>query len=131
MEEGLRDYVEDATLVRQKIAAVRLDIRALRETLPALKKQSWAGKLLVRVSGWMRDPDNQKVLKSGTEVARALLMNGAPLKQPRRSWPNWFQPQAPVQLQARRSQVWQPKAVTGTRPAQTDTAAGAVPAAGD
>jgi len=125
MEEGLREYVEDPTQVRNKVAAIRLDIRTLKETLPALKKQSWAGKLLVRVSSWMRDPDNQKVLKSGTDVARTLLLNGPPPKQrARRSWPNWFQPQqAAAQVQGTtntRGQVWEPKTLTGRRPSQIE-----------
>ncbi|HTT67034.1 MAG TPA: hypothetical protein VMF70_03305 [Gemmatimonadales bacterium] len=133
MEEGLRDQIEDLGLLKFKTIGIRQDIRTLKETLPSLKKQSWAGKLLVRVNGWMRDPDNQRVLKSGPEVARTLLLNGTPVKpRPRRSWPNWFQPQQQAVQGARpQPEVWDPPTLMGTRVKPPDTATGALPAAGD
>jgi len=136
MEEGLREFIDDASQLKLRTVGIRQDIRTLKETLPSLKKQSWAGKLLVRVSGWMRDPDNQRVLKSGSEVARTLLLSGPPPRpRARRSWPNWFQPQQPavqVQPTTSRSQVWEPKPLTGTpRASPTETARGvALPATG-
>ncbi|HXY39514.1 MAG TPA: hypothetical protein VEQ10_07590 [Vicinamibacteria bacterium] len=126
LEESLTEQVQDPSLLKLKMVGIRQDIRTLKETLPSLKKQSWAGKLLVRVCGWMRDPDHREVLKSGAEVARSLLLNASPPRlRPRRSWPNWFQPQqqaAPVL----KPQSWDPPTIAGPRVTPPGTPTGAI-----
>jgi hypothetical protein len=122
MEENLQAQVDDANLVKPKIAGIRQDVYTLKETLHSLKKHRWAGALLVRVCGWMREGANRQILRSGADVARALLVNASSARRPRRSWPNWLLQQAGLALEA---QAWDPVTSAGPSGTATDTAAGA------
>jgi len=93
MEENLQTQVGDPDLLKPKIAGIRQDVYTLKETLHSLKKHRWAGALLVRVCGWMREAENREVLRSGADVAKTLLLTGSAARRPRRSWPNWLKQQ--------------------------------------
>jgi hypothetical protein len=48
----------------------------LKETAEPLSKPHWLNALLGRTFNWLKDPANQKLLRSGAEVAHALLDEG-------------------------------------------------------
>jgi hypothetical protein len=46
----------------------------LKGTIESLSKPNWANALAARMFGWMKDPANQKLLISGANVAKELLL---------------------------------------------------------
>ena len=125
MEENLNERIQDPNLLNPRITGIRRDVYMLKETLRSLKKHSWAGKLLVRVCGWMRDPDNREILKSGADVAKTLLLNASPVR-PRRSWPNWFQPQQQTASVHLKPPAWESVTSVGSRVTPPGTTASAI-----
>ncbi len=71
-EQSAKDKEELA----QKVEAIKADIGTLKHSLNTHKKKSWIGSLSVRFLKWTKDPQNKELLKSGVDLAKALLTNG-------------------------------------------------------
>jgi hypothetical protein len=80
LERRMAEHIHSSAANKQeeeaKLTNVHAEIQVLKETLATHSKRGWAGKALVRVHAWLKDPDNQNLLKSSAEVARILLPPG-------------------------------------------------------
>lgn len=76
LRENIEKHAKDQEEAKRQISELRTDFEILRQTLDGLNKKGWAGTLLVRVSRWVKNPQNRELLKSGAEVAKVLLTDG-------------------------------------------------------
>jgi hypothetical protein len=72
--ENLKNTVTDQTELKTKLQNLESDMNALKEKLASHKKRGWAGAVAVRVLEWAKDPINRKVLTSGAEITKDLLL---------------------------------------------------------
>ena len=73
---NLSEHTQDKAQLAEKLKALTSDVAMLRENISLLTKQNWATALIARTFGWLKDPANQKLLKSGADVVHALLEDG-------------------------------------------------------
>ena len=52
------------------------DVEMLKDNIGNFTKQNWVSALCVRAFGWLKDPVNQTLLRSGAEVVHTLLEDG-------------------------------------------------------
>lgn len=78
LQENIEKHAKDQEEAKRQISELRVDFEVLRQTVDGLNKKGWAGTLLVRVSRWVKNPENRELLKSGAEVAKAFLTDGTP-----------------------------------------------------
>jgi hypothetical protein len=71
---NLANTVEDQAQVQSKVEVIISDISLLKENVAILNKQGWAKSFVTRTFEWLKDPTNRKVLTSGAEVAKELLL---------------------------------------------------------
>lgn len=78
LEEQLANTIlartESEEQQEHELAQLRQEIATLKNTVEALNKSNWVKSLMVRAFGWLKDPENRKVLKSGAELAKDLLL---------------------------------------------------------
>jgi hypothetical protein len=72
--ENLTVSIEDQFELMQKTQVITKDMETLKNNITALDKRGWTTSLLVRSLGWLKDPVNRKVLTSGAQVAKDLLL---------------------------------------------------------
>lgn len=81
LEEKMRQNLEQSAGekkdIERRIAAIHADIEALKQSADALKKRGWVRSLVVRATNWAKDPENQRLVKSGAELAKILLPDGS------------------------------------------------------
>jgi len=80
LAKNLEENTENKDELAKKIKELTADVQMLRDNLSALTKQNWAVALCTRAFGWLKDPSNQKLLKSGAEVVHIFLEDGKPHK---------------------------------------------------
>jgi hypothetical protein len=51
-------------------------LSVLKENINVLNKRGWAKSFVTRTFEWAKDPNNARLLKSGVEIARNLLLPG-------------------------------------------------------
>jgi len=61
-----------------KIKTIEADMIVLKDNMQVLNKGGWAKSFVIRAYEWSKDPLNRKLLKSGVEVAKELLVPGDP-----------------------------------------------------
>ena len=71
--EKLRNDAESNGHLEAQIENLRQDVEVLKSKLELLKKPGWMKAMAVRVTSWMSDKDNQKLLKTGADIAKILL----------------------------------------------------------
>jgi hypothetical protein len=76
LAKNLIENTQDKAELAAKIKALTSDVEMLRENISYLTKKNWASALCTRAFGWLKDPANQKLLKSGAEVVHNLLEGG-------------------------------------------------------
>ncbi len=74
LTENLRAATEDQTELQTKIDEISNDMSALKDNIDVLNKRGWAKALVTRTFEWAKDPVNRKLLKSGSDVAKDLLL---------------------------------------------------------
>lgn len=72
--DNLKNSEKQESEVRASVAGIVKDMNVLKENIATMNKRSWAGAFTVRALEWLKDPMNRKVLKSGAEVAKDLLL---------------------------------------------------------
>ena len=77
LESQMRANIEGAASsadVDARLSELHADIELLKRSAESLKKQGWAGSLMVRLKRWSANPENRDLLKSGAAVARTFLL---------------------------------------------------------
>lgn len=59
--------------VSARVASLEQDFSVLKENVETLRKPGWARAFATRVTKWMRDPENRKMLADGVDISRRLL----------------------------------------------------------
>ena len=59
--------------VSKRVTALENDFAALKENVEILKKPGWARAFATRVTKWMYDAENRKLVSDGVEITRKLL----------------------------------------------------------
>jgi hypothetical protein len=72
--ENLKNTITDQSELKTKLQNLEADMNVLKEKLASHKKRGWAGAVAVRVLEWAKDPVNRKVLTSGAEITKDLLL---------------------------------------------------------
>jgi len=76
LTKNLQETVADQAELETKIKTISDDMSLLKENMNVLNKRNWAKALVTRTFEWAKDPVNRKLLKSGAEVAKELLLPG-------------------------------------------------------
>jgi hypothetical protein len=74
LTENLTQHVKDKSDLATRLAAVSADITMLKETMEAVPKSGWVNAVCSRAFGWLTDPINRKLITSGAQVAKDLLI---------------------------------------------------------
>ena len=76
MAANLKQSIGDKDTLTERITSISADIQMLKDNVETLSKPHWRNALASRLFGWLQDPNNQKLLVSGVDVARNLLEGG-------------------------------------------------------
>ena len=76
LKQNLQDTIEDQTEMQTRIDELANEMSVLKENVDVLNKRGWAKALVTRTFEWAKDPANRKLLNSGAEVAKELLLPG-------------------------------------------------------
>lgn len=74
--EHLKNQVEDENKLKEQIEKINNDIDMLKQTILSLKKQGWVSAFIVKITTWMSNPDNKKLVKAGSTIIKGLLPDG-------------------------------------------------------
>lgn len=75
LAENIKNTVTDQKEQKKRIEKLENDINILKAKLSSHKKRAWAGSVSTRLIQWAQDPINRRVLKSGGEAAKTLLLS--------------------------------------------------------
>lgn len=73
--ENIRNTVTDQKEQKERLEKLENEIKALKVKLTSHKKRAWAGAIGARLIQWAQDPIHRKVLKSGGQEAKTLLLS--------------------------------------------------------
>jgi hypothetical protein len=74
LAENIRNAVTDQKEQKVRIEKLESEINLLKAKLSSHKKRAWAGNVGTRLIQWAQDPINRKVLKSGEQATKTLLL---------------------------------------------------------
>jgi len=74
LSENLTENTQDQEELSAKLKDLALDIQMLKDGLGHLKKTNWAKALTIRAFEWIKDPINRRLIGSGAEIAKELLL---------------------------------------------------------
>jgi phosphoglycerate-specific signal transduction histidine kinase len=74
LTENLSQNVKDNKELSAKIESVRSDIQMLKDNVQNLTKPKLMTALLARTFDWLKDPVNRKLITSGAQVAKDILL---------------------------------------------------------
>jgi hypothetical protein len=72
--ESIRQNTDDHEEADRRVDELHNEIVRLKEQLETLTRTGWSKRTLVRITGWLSDPMNRKLLKSGADLAKDLLL---------------------------------------------------------
>jgi hypothetical protein len=74
LAQNVRERVTNKKERDSKIERIHADVESLKEKVVVLKKSGWLKAAGVKTLGWLKDPTNRALLKSGAEVTKSLLL---------------------------------------------------------
>jgi hypothetical protein len=78
LAENIMMTVTDQKEQKEKLKSLEEDIIMLKGKLGSHKKRGWAGTVSLRLIRWAEDPINQRVLTSGAQATKELLLEAPP-----------------------------------------------------
>jgi hypothetical protein len=73
MKHSVSESIQSQEELKQRLERIQADFESLKKSLHTMTKKNWAKAAMVRAAEWLKDPLNRKLLKSGADVAKAIL----------------------------------------------------------